>query len=111
MQVDIPHGTRAAGSRVHAAYAEHPLLGDASIATASTMPSSRAPGSKRKIFLHAQSITYDWPGSGVPVHASAPLPLRILAAVLDADSAQRRSDPQVRARRAARLFYNLPQGV
>ncbi len=46
------------------------------------MPSSSAHGLKRT-FLHAQSIAFDWPGSGVPFHVSAPLPAE-LAAVLDA---------------------------
>jgi hypothetical protein len=37
----------------------------------------------KRTFLHAQSIAFEWPGSGVPVHVSAPLPAE-LAAVLDA---------------------------
>jgi hypothetical protein len=37
----------------------------------------------KRTFLHAQSVAFEWPGSGVPFHVSAPLPVE-LAAVLDA---------------------------
>ena len=80
MQVDIPTG-RTHQIRVHAAYAEHPLLGDDKYGDRERNAELKGAGLKR-IFLHAQSIAFDWPGSGVPFHASAPLPAD-LAAVLD----------------------------
>jgi 23S rRNA pseudouridine955/2504/2580 synthase len=87
MQVDIPTG-RTHQIRVHAAYAEHPLLGDDKYGDRERNAELKAAGLKR-IFLHAQSIAFDWPGSGVPFHASAPLPAD-LAAVLDAIAQKRR---------------------
>ena len=81
MQVDIPTG-RTHQIRVHAAYAGHPLLGDDKYGDRERNAELKGAGLKR-IFLHAQSIAFDWPGSGVPFHASAPLPAD-LAAVLDA---------------------------
>ena len=80
MQVDIPTG-RTHQIRVHAAYAEHPLLGDDKYGDRERNAELKGAGLKR-IFLHAQSIAFDWPGSGVPFHASAHLPAD-LAAVLD----------------------------
>jgi hypothetical protein len=44
----------------------------------------------KRTFLHAQSVAFDWPGSGVPFHVSAPLPSE-LAAVLDAITPVKRS--------------------
>jgi 23S rRNA pseudouridine955/2504/2580 synthase len=81
MQVDIPTG-RTHQIRVHAAYAGHPLLGDDKYGDRERNAELKRLGLKR-IFLHAQSLAFDWPGSGVPFHASAPLPAD-LAAVLDA---------------------------
>jgi 23S rRNA pseudouridine955/2504/2580 synthase len=81
MQVDIPTG-RTHQIRVHADFAGHPLLGDDKYGDRERNAELKALGLKR-IFLHAQSIAFDWPGSGVPFHASAPLP-EDLAAVLDA---------------------------
>jgi 23S rRNA pseudouridine955/2504/2580 synthase len=87
MQVDIPTG-RTHQIRVHAAYAEHPLLGDDKYGDRERNAELKSVGLKR-IFLHAQSIAFDWPGSGVPFHASAPLPAD-LAAVLDAIAQKKR---------------------
>jgi len=87
MQVDIPTG-RTHQIRVHAAYAGHPLLGDDKYGDRERNAELKGAGLKR-IFLHAQSIAFDWPGSGVPFHASAPLPAD-LAAVLDAIAPQKR---------------------
>jgi 23S rRNA pseudouridine955/2504/2580 synthase len=81
MQVDIPTG-RTHQIRVHAAFAGHPLLGDDKYGDRERNAELKQHGLKR-IFLHAQSIAFDWPGSGVPFHVSAPLP-QDLAAVLDA---------------------------
>jgi 23S rRNA pseudouridine955/2504/2580 synthase len=87
MQVDIPTG-RTHQIRVHAAYAEHPLLGDDKYGDRERNAELKDAG-LRRIFLHAQSIAFDWPGSGVPFHASAPLPAD-LAAVLDAIAQKKR---------------------
>jgi len=81
MQVDIPTG-RTHQIRVHAAFAGHPLLGDDKYGERVLNQDMRQLGLKR-IFLHARSIAFDWPGSGEPFHVSAPLPPD-LAAVLDA---------------------------
>ena len=51
-------------------------------------------------FLHAQSVAFEWPGSGVPFHASAPLPGE-LAAVLDAITPMKRRAPPRKAPKAA----------
>jgi hypothetical protein len=81
MEVDIPTG-RTHQIRVHADYAGHPLLGDDKYGDRERNAGLKGLGLKR-LFLHAQSIAFDWPGSGVPFHASAPLP-EDLATVLDA---------------------------
>jgi len=96
MQVDIPTG-RTHQIRVHAAYAGHPLLGDDKYGDRERNAELKGAGLKR-IFLHAQSIAFDWPGSGVPFHASAPLPAD-LAAVLDAITQQKRRPPPAGAAR------------
>jgi len=99
MQVDIPTG-RTHQIRVHAAYAEHPLLGDDKYGDRERNAELKSAGLKR-IFLHAQSIAFDWPGSGVPFHANAPLPAD-LAAVLDAITPQKRRAPPAGAARKRR---------
>jgi 23S rRNA pseudouridine955/2504/2580 synthase len=81
MEVEIPTG-RTHQIRVHAAYAGHPLLGDDKYGDRERNADIRESGLKRT-FLHAHSVAFDWPGSGVPFHASAPLPAE-LAQVLDA---------------------------
>jgi 23S rRNA pseudouridine955/2504/2580 synthase len=81
MEVDIPTG-RTHQIRVHAAFAGHPLLGDDKYGDRERNAALKGHGLKRT-FLHAQSVAFDWPGSGVPFHVSAPLPTE-LAAVLDA---------------------------
>ena len=97
MEVDIPTG-RTHQIRVHAAFAGHPLLGDDKYGDRERNAELKRHGLKR-IFLHAQSIAFDWPGSGVPFHVSAPLPAE-LAAVLDAITTVKRR-PAKRARRRA----------
>jgi 23S rRNA pseudouridine955/2504/2580 synthase len=99
MQVDIPTG-RTHQIRVHAAYAGHPLLGDDKYGDHERNAELKRAGLKR-IFLHAHSIAFDWPGSGVPFHASAPLPAD-LAAVLDAIAPQKRRAPPAGAARKRR---------
>ncbi len=80
MQVDIPTG-RTHQIRVHAAFAGHPLLGDDKYGDHERNAQLKSQGLKR-IFLHSQSLAFDWPGTGEPFHASAPLPAD-LAGVLD----------------------------
>ncbi len=87
MEVDIPTG-RTHQIRVHAAFAGHPLLGDDKYGDRERNAELKSHGLKR-IFLHAQSVAFDWPGSGVPFHVSAPLP-EDLAAVLDAMATKKR---------------------
>src|SRR6202166_1166951 len=81
MEVDIPPG-RTHQIRVHASFAGHPLLGDDKYGDRERNTELKHHGLKRT-FLHAQSVAFEWPRSGVPFHASAPLPGE-LAAVLDA---------------------------
>ena len=91
MEVDIPTG-RTHQIRVHAAFAGHPLLGDDKYGDRERNAELRRQGLKRT-FLHAQSLAFDWPGSGVPFHVSAPLPAE-LAAVLDAITPLKRRVPK-----------------
>ena len=88
MEVDIPTG-RTHQIRVHAAFAGHPLLGDDKYGDRARNADLKSHGLKR-IFLHAQTLAFEWPGSGVPFHVSAPLP-KELAAVLDAITPQKRA--------------------
>jgi 23S rRNA pseudouridine955/2504/2580 synthase len=87
MEVDIPTG-RTHQIRVHASFAGHPLLGDDKYGDRERNAELKGHGLKRT-FLHAQSVAFEWPGSGVPFHASAPLPGE-LAAVLDAITPMKR---------------------
>jgi 23S rRNA pseudouridine955/2504/2580 synthase len=96
MEVDIPTG-RTHQIRVHASFAGHPLLGDDKYGDRGRNAELKLHGLKRT-FLHAQSIAFEWPGSGVPFHASAPLPGE-LAAVLDAITPMKRKVPKRPARR------------
>ncbi len=88
MEVDIPTG-RTHQIRVHASFAGHPLLGDDKYGDRARNSDLKSHGLKRT-FLHAQSLAFEWPGSGVPFHVSAPLPEE-LAAVLDAITPTKRS--------------------
>jgi 23S rRNA pseudouridine955/2504/2580 synthase len=91
MEVDIPTG-RTHQIRVHASFAGHPLLGDDKYCDRERNADLKAHGLKRT-FLHAQSVAFEWPGSGVPFHVSAPLPTE-LAAVLDAITPMKRKAPR-----------------
>ena len=101
MEVDIPTG-RTHQIRVHASFAGHPLLGDDKYGDRERNAELKRHGLKRT-FLHAQSVAFEWPGSGVPFHASAPLPGE-LTAVLDAITPMKRRAPprQAAPRRAAK---------
>jgi 23S rRNA pseudouridine955/2504/2580 synthase len=81
MEVDIPTG-RTHQIRVHASYAGHALLGDDKYGDRERNAELKRQGLKRT-FLHAQSVAFDWPGSGVPFHVNTPLPSELVA-VLDA---------------------------
>jgi 23S rRNA pseudouridine955/2504/2580 synthase len=81
MEVDIPTG-RTHQIRVHASYAGHALLGDDKYGDRERNAELKRVGLKRT-FLHAQSVAFEWPGSGVPFHVSTPLPPELVA-VLDA---------------------------
>jgi 23S rRNA pseudouridine955/2504/2580 synthase len=96
MEVGIPTG-RTHQIRVHAVHAGHPLLGDDKYGDRERNAELKGMGLKR-IFLHAQSVAFEWPGSGVPFHVSTPLPAD-LAAVLDAITPVRRKAPKRAPRR------------
>jgi 23S rRNA pseudouridine955/2504/2580 synthase len=87
MEVDIPTG-RTHQIRVHASFAGHPLLGDDKYGNREQNSALKQLGLKRT-FLHAQSVAFEWPGSGVPFHVSAPLPPE-LSAVLDTITGMKR---------------------
>jgi 23S rRNA pseudouridine955/2504/2580 synthase len=87
MEVDIPTG-RTHQIRVHASFAGHPLLGDDKYGDREKNSEIKASG-LRRTFLHAQSVAFEWPGTGVPFHVSAPLPAE-LTAVLDNITPQKR---------------------
>ncbi|MDP8983943.1 MAG: RluA family pseudouridine synthase [Pseudomonadota bacterium] len=91
MEVDIPTG-RTHQIRVHASFAGHPLLGDDKYGDRERNAELKHHGLKRT-FLHAQSVAFEWPGSGVPFHVSAPLPAD-LSAVLDAITLIKRKSPK-----------------
>jgi 23S rRNA pseudouridine955/2504/2580 synthase len=95
MEVDIPTG-RTHQIRVHASFAGHPLLGDDKYGDRPRNAELKSLGLKRT-FLHAQSVAFEWPGSGVPFHVSAPLPEE-LAGVLEAITPMK----QKTSRRASR---------
>ena len=51
----------------------------------------------KRTFLHAQSVAFEWPDTGVPFHVSAPLPAE-LSAVIDALTPVKRKPPRTGAR-------------
>jgi 23S rRNA pseudouridine955/2504/2580 synthase len=93
MEVDIPTG-RTHQIRVHASFAGHPLLGDDKYGDRTRNAELKSHGLKR-IFLHAQSLSFEWPGSGVPFHVSAPLPEELVG-VLDALTPLKRAGAKVK---------------
>jgi len=95
MEVDIPTG-RTHQIRVHASFAGHPLLGDDKYGDRARNADLKSHGLKRT-FLHAQSLAFEWPGSGVPFHVSAPLPEELVA-VLDAITPVKRTGAKSRGR-------------
>ncbi len=71
MEIDI-HTGRTHQIRVHAQHAGHPVAGDEKYGDAAFNEEMRGFGLGR-LFLHAHSIAFEWPGSGTPAHFSAPL--------------------------------------
>jgi 23S rRNA pseudouridine955/2504/2580 synthase len=66
--------------RVHAAYCGHPVAGDVKYGAAAANAALREAGLQR-MFLHAHSVSFDWPQGG-SLSLSSPLPPE-LKAVLD----------------------------
>lgn len=73
--------------RVHALHAGHPVAGDERYGDRDFAEYLKSFGLKR-MFLHAHSLSFDWPDTGEPFSASAPLP-DDLKAVLTALEAKR----------------------
>lgn len=80
MEVIIDTG-RTHQIRVHAAYAGHPVAGDPKYGDPAFNESLRACGLGR-MFLHAHSVSFPWPGGGPEFGVNAPLPEE-LRGVLD----------------------------
>ncbi len=74
--------------RVHAAHAGHPVAGDDKYGDREFNAEMAGLGLKR-LFLHAQSLSFDWPGGGRSFAMNQPLPPE-LAQVLEALSASKR---------------------
>lgn len=89
LEVSIDTG-RTHQIRVHAAHAGHPVAGDERYGDEDFNEYLKSFGLKR-MFLHAHSLAFDWPDSGEPFNASAPLPDDLKAA-LTALEAKRATD-------------------
>jgi 23S rRNA pseudouridine955/2504/2580 synthase len=83
----ILHTGRTHQIRVHAAYCGHPVAGDEKYGDAAGNESLAALGLTR-MFLHAHSCAFAWPGGGKEQSFSAPLPAA-LKLVLDALTSKR----------------------
>jgi 23S rRNA pseudouridine955/2504/2580 synthase len=87
--MDVALGTgRTHQIRVHAAHAGHPVAGDDKYGDRDFNTEMEGLGLKR-LFLHAQSLTFEWPGSRKTFAVNQPLPAE-LAAVLEALGATRK---------------------
>ena len=84
----ILHTGRTHQIRVHAAHCAHPVAGDEKYGDATFNETLAGLGLKR-MFLHAHSCSFTWPGGGGERSFSAPLPAS-LRAVLDALTPKRR---------------------
>jgi 23S rRNA pseudouridine955/2504/2580 synthase len=80
--VTLPTG-RTHQIRVHAAYAGHPVAGDDRYGDRTFNRELERQAGLARMFLHAQSVSFDWPDSGEHFSVSAPLPDE-LRSVLDA---------------------------
>jgi 23S rRNA pseudouridine955/2504/2580 synthase len=72
LEVSIDTG-RTHQIRVHAAHAGHPVAGDDRYGDKEYNDYLKSSG-LRRIFLHAHSLSFDWPDTGETFSASAPLP-------------------------------------
>jgi 23S rRNA pseudouridine955/2504/2580 synthase len=72
LEVSIDTG-RTHQIRVHALHAGHPVAGDERYGDRDFDEYLKSFGLKR-MFLHAHSLSFDWPDTGEPFSASAPLP-------------------------------------
>jgi 23S rRNA pseudouridine955/2504/2580 synthase len=72
LEVSIDTG-RTHQIRVHALHAGHPVAGDERYGDRDFDEYLKSFGLKR-MFLHAHSLSFDWPDTGEPFTASAPLP-------------------------------------
>jgi 23S rRNA pseudouridine955/2504/2580 synthase len=72
LEVSIATG-RTHQIRVHAAHAGHPVAGDERYGDRDFNAYLQSFGLQR-MFLHAHSLAFEWPESGEPFNASAPLP-------------------------------------
>jgi 23S rRNA pseudouridine955/2504/2580 synthase len=86
MEVAI-HTGRTHQIRVHATHAGHPVAGDEKYGDEDFNAEMKAAGLTR-MFLHAHSVSFEWPDGGGPFSASAPLPPD-LGTVIDKLSAKR----------------------
>jgi 23S rRNA pseudouridine955/2504/2580 synthase len=87
LEVSIDTG-RTHQIRVHAAHAGHPVAGDDRYGDKDYNAYLRSFGLQR-MFLHAHSLSFDWPDTGEPFNASAPLPddLRAVLTALEIKAA------------------------
>jgi 23S rRNA pseudouridine955/2504/2580 synthase len=72
LEVSIDTG-RTHQIRVHAAHAGHPVAGDERYGDKDCNDDLKSFGLSR-MFLHAHSLSFDWPDGGEPFSVSAPLP-------------------------------------
>lgn len=94
LEVSIDTG-RTHQIRVHARHAGHPVAGDERYGDRDFDEYLKLFGLKR-MFLHAHSLSFDWPDDGGPFSASAPLPedLRSVLSALEAKAAKRAAGPR-----------------
>jgi 23S rRNA pseudouridine955/2504/2580 synthase len=81
VEVEI-HTGRTHQIRVHSAFAGHPVAGDEKYGDADFNRRMKEYG-LRRLFLHSQSLAFDWPDSGEHFAVNAPLPPE-LSQVVDA---------------------------
>ncbi len=75
---------------MHAAHAGHPVAGDERYGDKDFNEYLQSFGLQR-MFLHAHSLSFDWPDSGEPFSVSAPLPDELQSS---ADGARSQESPQ-----------------
>lgn len=92
LEVSIATG-RTHQIRVHAAHAGHPVAGDDRYGDKDFNEYLRSFGLER-MFLHAHSLTFEWPETGEEFNASVPLPddLKAVVTALEAKGSQPRED-------------------